>query len=77
MGNPILYTFQVHLNRKAEGTDQYEVIEYKDCTTERIVELRREVWTVGISFQQSPICRELVSPFAIRQVFVITQQHKP
>lgn len=73
------YTFQIVLNRREEGTDVNEAHEFRDCTAERIVQLTNEVWARGIVVSTSPTCREVISPFAIKQVFIITQdkQYNP
>lgn len=70
------YTFQVKLHRKAEGTDEPETHEFRDCNDQRIQQLRNDVWTKGLRINHSPTMWEIVSPFSIKQVFIIQQDKK-
>ena len=70
------YTFQIVLHRVQEGTDAHEAHEFKDCLDTQINQLRNDVWTKGIRINLTPTSWEIISPFLIKQAFVIQQDKK-
>jgi len=72
----IFFTCQVILCREDKDTNAPEAHEFKDCTADRAAVLRNEVWTKGLRINHSPTCWEIVSPFMIKQFFIIQQDKK-
>lgn len=70
------YTLQVALHRKQEGTDLSETHEFRDLTSDRLATLSKTVWTTGVWIKQAPQSWEIISPFAIKQAFVILQDRR-
>lgn len=70
------YTFQIVLHRKEEGTDVNETHEFRDCTEAQKTELSDRVWTKGVRIKLTQTCWEILSPFCIKQVFIILQDKK-
>lgn len=70
------YTLQLVLCRKAEGTDEYEKHEFRDVTPKRLAILSKAVWTTGVWIKQTPGAWEIISPFMLKQAFVIKQDRR-
>jgi len=71
---PDLFTLQVKLSQPC--STQKEILEWVNLDEPTVERIWREIYKAGCKYRVGPTTFEIISPFIIKQVFIIQQQTK-